>query len=231
MELEHTFTVPVPPEQAFTVLQDIERIGPCMPGATIDSVEGQSFTGKVKVKIGPIQVTYAGQAEYASVDAEALTATIKARGKEARGSGTANATITAKLKAVPDGTEAHVVTDLAITGRPAQFGRGVMEEVGQKLINQFAVCLASKLGEEEEAAPADAVAAPAGVGGGGGNGSSAAAQAGAEPTASVRPRSASAEPEAIDLLDVAGGSVAKRVGPAVGGLVILLLLVRWLRRR
>ncbi|HUG85978.1 MAG TPA: SRPBCC family protein, partial [Euzebya sp.] len=147
MELEHTFTVPVPPEQAFTVLQDIERIGPCMPGATIDAVDGKSFTGKVKVKIGPIQVTYAGQAEYASVDADALTAIIKARGKEARGSGTANATVTAAIRAVPDGAEVHVVTDLAITGRPAQFGRGVMEEVGQKLINQFADCLAGTLGE------------------------------------------------------------------------------------
>ena len=225
MELTHTFTVPVPPEQAFAVLQDIERIGPCMPGASIDSVDGKAFTGKVKVKIGPIQVTYAGEAEYAAVDAEALTATINARGKEARGSGTANAVVTAELKAVPEGAEVHVVTDLAITGRPAQFGRGVMEEVGQKLINQFADCLAGKLGEEEQAAaPAEADAASA---------TEAAPEAAAAATTTAPTRTATprSEPEAIDLLDVAGGSVAKRALPVVAGLAVLWLIVRWLRNR
>lgn len=236
MELEHTFTVPVPPEQAFEVLQDIKRIGPCMPGASIDSVDGTSFTGKVKVKIGPIQVTYAGEAEYAEVDAEALTATINARGKESRGSGTANATITAAIKSVEEGAEVHVVTDLAITGRPAQFGRGVMEEVGQKLINQFAECLAGKLGGEEDedgdATPADveettAVVGAASPGGGNDARTTAAETTAAKARAAVPP----AEPQAIDLLDVAGGSIAKRVGPALGGLVVLYLIVRWLRRR
>lgn len=234
MKLEHTFTVPVPPEQAFVVLQDIERIGPCMPGASIDSVDGDHFSGKVKVKIGPIQVTYAGQAEYASIDAEALSATINARGKEARGSGTANATISATLTAVADGTEAHVVTDLAITGRPAQFGRGVMEEVGQKLITQFADCLATKLGEDDGAA-GDAEPEPgsaaAPVAGSTGNGSSGSVRPPSVPGATGPTQPASAEPEAIDLLDVAGGSVAKRLGPLLGGVVVVLLIVRWLRRR
>ena len=237
MELEHTFTVPVPPEQAFTVLQDIERIGPCMPGASIDTVDGTSFTGKVKVKIGPIQVTYAGEAEYADLDPGALTATINARGKESRGSGTANATITAKITEVPEGAEVNVVTDLAITGKPAQFGRGVMEEVGQKLINQFAECLAGKLGEDQTATPPETDPA-AGEGPGAdssSNGSSSTvsvpAQAAAATTAATRSSSPAAEPEAINLLDVAGGSVAKRVGPLLGGLVVVLLIVRWLRRR
>lgn len=228
MELTHTFTVPVPPEQAFAVLQDIERIGPCMPGASIDSVDGQAFTGKVKVKIGPIQVTYAGEAEYASVDAEALTATINARGKEARGSGTANAVVTAELKAVPEGAEVHVVTDLAITGRPAQFGRGVMEEVGQKLINQFADCLASKLGEEEQASPPAEDGSASASGDGSAAPTAAAAATTTAPTRTTAPR---AEPEAIDLLDVAGGSVAKRALPALAGLAVLWLIVRWLRNR
>lgn len=245
MELTHTFTVPVPPEQAFKVLQDIEKIGPCMPGASIDSVDGTAFTGKVKVKIGPIQVTYAGEAEYASVDAEALTATINARGKESRGSGTANAVVKADLKAVEGGAEVHVVTDLAITGKPAQFGRGVMEEVGQKLINQFADCLAGKLAEEEVASPpvvegegeaaAGAATSNGSSGGGpsGGRGSAAGGSTGAASvtTAPTRAKPVAAEPEPIDLLDVAGGSVAKRVGPALGGLAVLFLLVRWLRRR
>ncbi|CAN5263414.1 hypothetical protein BH23ACT9_BH23ACT9_38690 [soil metagenome] len=240
MELEHTFTVPVPPTQAFKVLQDIERIGPCMPGASIDSVDGTAFTGKVKVKIGPIQVTYAGAAEYVAVDADALTATIDARGKEARGSGTANATVKAAIREVPAGAEVHVVTDLAITGKPAQFGRGVMEEVGQKLINQFADCLASKLGESDESDepdPADPADPPAagdgaavGTGAAASNGSAGApAQVAQSTTAATQPRPS--EPEAIDLLDVAGGSVAKRLGPLVGGVVVLVLLIRWLRRR
>jgi uncharacterized protein len=225
MELEHTFTVPVSPEQAFTVLQDIERIGPCMPGASIDSVDGAAFTGKVKVKIGPIQVTYAGEAEYADVDADALTATINARGKESRGSGTANAVVKADIKAVPEGAEVHVVTDLAITGRPAQFGRGVMEEIGQKLINQFADCLAGKLGEEAPAdSPADAGPSDAST-----NGTSAAPAAAAATTAATRPKAA--EPEALDLLDMAGAPVAKRALPVVGGLAVLALLWWLIRRR
>jgi carbon monoxide dehydrogenase subunit G len=226
MELEHTFTVPVPPAQAFEVLQDIERIGPCMPGASIDSVDGTSFSGKVKVKIGPIQVTYAGEAEYAEVDREALAAKITARGKETRGSGTANATVTAKLREVDGGTEAHVVTDLAITGRPAQFGRGVMEEVGQKLITQFADCLAQTLGEEEQATPpgGDAAADTSATEG------TAPGQAAATTTAPSTARPARSEAQAIDLLDVAGAPVVKRLAPFVGGLVVLWLLWRLIRR-
>jgi uncharacterized protein len=235
MELEHTFTVPVPPHQAFAVLQDIERIGPCMPGATIDSVDGKSFTGRVKVKIGPIQVTYGGEAEYAGLDEENLTATITARGKETRGAGTANATITAKLREVADGTEAHVVTDLAITGRPAQFGRGVMEEVGQKLITQFADCLAGKLGEEEEASPLagdeETPADDAATADASGNGSSPAPAAAAVTTAPAQSRPPQAEPDAIDLLDVARDSIAKRAIPLLAGLVVLVLLWKLIRRR
>lgn len=268
MELEHTFTVPVPPEQAFAVLQDIERIGPCMPGASIDSVDGTSFTGTVRVKIGPIKVTYQGEAEYASVDEQAMTATINAKGKESRGSGTANATVTADLKAAPEGAEVHVITDLAITGRPAQFGRGVMEEVGQKLIDQFAECLADTMGEDNKseaavppaagvadspAAPSDTTESattptdttpsspspapaprtdesdpPAG---------DAVAPDVAAPAASVTPtpvpqrpvRAPQVEPQAIDLLGVAGAPVAKRAAPVVG--VVALLLLWWWRRR
>ncbi|MEE8603612.1 SRPBCC family protein [Euzebya tangerina] len=244
MELTHNFTVPVAPEVAFEVLQDIERIGPCMPGATIDSVDGKDFTGTVKVKIGPIKVTYQGEAEYSEVDAEALTATINARGKESRGSGTANAVVRANITPSGDGADVNVVTDLAVTGKPAQFGRGVMEEVGQKLINQFAECLATKLaddgGEEDDAAQdssegsaedsedtPDSSAASLSSGG-----SSSAATAGSAATSTggkpaAAPRQ---EPEAIDLLDVAGAPVAKRAAPVVGILAVVLLLW-WLKRR
>jgi uncharacterized protein len=151
MELNHKFTVPVGADTAFEVLSDIERIAPCMPGASIDSVDGDEFTGRVKVKVGPMQVTYRGKARYAELDRDSHSAVIEARAQETRGSGTANATISAKLDEKGDQeTEVTVVSNLSITGRPAQFGRGVMNEVGSKLLNQFADCLSTKLSGAEE---------------------------------------------------------------------------------
>ncbi len=173
MELKHSFTVPVGADQAFEVLTDIERIAPCMPGASIDSVDGREFTGRVKVKVGPMQVTYRGKAEYAELDAENHHAVIEARGQETRGSGTANATITAELtEKGADETEVSVVSDLSITGRPAQFGRGVMNEVGAKLLGQFADCLAVRLAGDEESV-GEQEPAPAASGAAGSNGDSA----------------------------------------------------------
>lgn len=145
MELTHSFTVPVGVEQAFEILNDIERIVPCMPGATVDSVDGDDFTGRVKVKVGPMQITYRGKATFEERDATQHRAVIKARGQETRGSGTANATITASLTDKGDETEVLVVSNLSVTGRPAQFGRGVMNEVGAKLLGQFADCLSERL--------------------------------------------------------------------------------------
>jgi carbon monoxide dehydrogenase subunit G len=159
VQLDHEFTVPVPADRAWPVLLDVERIGPCMPGATITKVDGRDFEGKVKVKVGPITVTYAGQASFLEVDDEQRRAVISAKGKEARGSGTANATITAQLHEEGDTTRVTVRTDLAITGRPAQFGRGVMVDVGGKLLGRFADCLATQLTAEPEAAAAETPAA------------------------------------------------------------------------
>lgn len=279
MELNHSFTVPVGADQAFDVLTDIERIAPCMPGASIDSVDGADFTGKVKVKVGPMQVTYRGKATYAELDRENHTAVIEARAQETRGSGTANATITADLiEKGAEETEVTVVSNLSITGRPAQFGRGVMNEVGAKLLNQFADCLATRLagddGAQEEPSQAAGQPVASGAGSAGSNGSRAAAS-GQEITQEVGPApaqapgaavaaSATAAPSAaaatsgatpadtnatgtpgsrttgpgetseqdvaaIDLLDVAGASVAKRVIPAVAVLLVLILLI-WRRR-
>jgi carbon monoxide dehydrogenase subunit G len=163
MQLEHVFTVPVPVDEAFTVLRDVERIAPCMPGATIGEVRGDEFTGTVKVKVGPITVTYRGDARFVDVDPERHTATIEASGKETRGTGTARATVRADLVDRGASTEVTVTTDLAITGKPAQFGRGVMAEVGEKLIGRFADCLAEQLaGAEQEAVPSAATSAGAG---------------------------------------------------------------------
>lgn len=150
MELEHAFTVPVGVDRAWTVLRDVERIAPCMPGATIDSVDGDDFTGRVKVKVGPMQITYTGDASFTEVNDEEHRAVIEARGRETRGSGTARATILAQLEADgDDATRVEVVTDLTVTGKPAQFGRGVMADVGEKLIGRFADCLAAELGSDE----------------------------------------------------------------------------------
>ncbi|WP_448626427.1 SRPBCC family protein [Geodermatophilus sp. URMC 64] len=147
MQLENSFTVPVPIDEAWRVLLDIERIAPCMPGAALDSVTGDDFTGRVKVKLGPINLTYQGKASFVEKDEAAHKAVIDARGKDQRGNGTAAAVITANLKPEGDVTRVDVLTDLNITGRPAQFGRGVMTDVGNKLLGQFADKLAAQLGE------------------------------------------------------------------------------------
>src|ERR1700710_2687946 len=145
MKLENSFTVPVPVDQAWQVLQDVERIAPCMPGATLDSVDGDSFTGRGKGEVGPIMLTYSGKATSADKDETAHSMLIQASGKETRGSGTANATVEARMESAGDSTKVHLTTDLAVTGKPAQFGRGVMADVSGKLINQFANCLAQEV--------------------------------------------------------------------------------------
>ena len=161
MKLEHSFTVPVGIEDAWKILLDIERIGPCMPGAAIDSVDGDDFTGTVKVKLGPIGLTYKGKASFIEKDDVAHRAVIDARGRDARGNGTASAKVTAVLVEAGATTTVQVNTDLDITGKPAQFGRGVMVDVGNKLIGQFADNLAATLQEDQDVAVA-AAAAPAG---------------------------------------------------------------------
>ena len=161
MQLEHTFSVPVPMEQAWEVLLDVERIAPCMPGATVESFDGETIVGRVKVKVGPIQVTYAGTAKFTEKDESARRAVIEASAKESRGTGTANAVITARMTdAGGSSTDVTVTTDLAITGKPAQFGRGVMAEVGNKILGKFADCLAATLAEDDsgDAAPAESPA-------------------------------------------------------------------------
>ena len=161
MELTHSFTVPVGIDNAWDVLTDIERIAPCMPGAVLDEVDRDRFTGTVKVKLGPIALTYKGTASWVQRDETAHRAVLDAQGRDARGNGTAAATITAGL--VPDGTSTRVdvVTELKITGKPAQFGRGVLADVGEKLIGQFADCLADKLSAGQSQ---DAVGEPGPVG-------------------------------------------------------------------
>ncbi len=258
MQLENSFTVPAPPDVAWDVLLDIERVAPCMPGATLTSHDGDDFAGTVKVKVGPIQVTYRGTATFAERDDAAHRIVIDAKGRETRGSGTANAKISCKLVPDGEGTRVDVATDLSVTGKPAQFGRGVMGEVAGKVIAQFAAALAEEIGSgapSGEAPPAaegaEPVSEPAEV------------TAAAVPQAAVSPEAVSAEAgaaeaseeasvptpppvapvppqpprerrsaEAIDLLDVAGAPVAKRLMPvALVVLVVFLLVVLRKRRR
>jgi carbon monoxide dehydrogenase subunit G len=241
VQLEHTFTVPAELEHAWQVLLDIERIAPCMPGAALDSVDGDDFTGTVKVRLGPIGLTYKGKASFIEKDATVHRAVISAQGKDARGNGTATATVTATLTEQGSETRVVVHTDLNITGKPAQFGRGVMVDVGNKLIGQFADCLAGKLSEPEPAAttepdptaesPLDQPTPAAAEIAAGEPAPAAVAEPAAAPPARQPAHAApAAEVQPIDLLGSAGPAVAKRLVPVAVVVLILLLIVRRRRR-
>jgi uncharacterized protein len=203
MEFTNEFTVPVGIERAFEVLTDLEAVAPCLPGATLEEVDGDVYTGRVKVKVGPIAVTYRGTAEMVEADRESWTARIDARGKEARGAGTATADVVARMR--PDGDDRTVVTvttDIRITGKPAQFGRGVMADVGARIIDAFAERLEALLEEDvAEHAEEDVAVQPAGR-----------------------------EDDALDLFDVAGPAAVKRLAP-LAVLAAAVLVILWWRRR
>jgi carbon monoxide dehydrogenase subunit G len=223
VQLEHSFSVPVGVDHAWAALLDIERIAPCMPGAALDTVDGDEFTGSVKVRIGPIGLTYKGRARFIEKDEVAHRVVIDARGKDARGNGTAAAKVTAVLHPQDSGTLVEVSTELAITGKPAQFGRGVMVDVGNKLIGQFADCLAGKLAEVDEPAGVQVEAVPD---------SPEQSATGPAIAADDSHAEASAEDVApIDLMASAGPAVLKRLAPVLllVGLIALLIAVR--RRR
>ena len=167
MELDHSFTVPVPPDQAWNVLLDVEKVAPCMPGAQVDTVAGDNVAGRLTVKVGPVSLTYKGTATVKDRDTADRSLLVEASGKEMRGAGTASATVHAALR--PEngsGTLVTLHTTLNVTGRPAQFGRGVIAEVGSRLIDKFADNLAKQLANGGSAAAAAAgealAAAPAG---------------------------------------------------------------------
>ncbi|GAB3461487.1 SRPBCC family protein [Actinophytocola sediminis] len=235
MKLEHSFTVPADLDTVWAAVLDPERVAPCMPGATLDEVDGDSFTGVVKVKVGPISLQYKGSGEFLEKDATARKVVIKAAGKDVRGNGTASATVTLTLRADGDATVGSVDTDLSITGRPAQFGRGLISEVGSKILDSFATCLATKLAPEPvsepprlEAVPQPARAAAAATGAQAGAATAKARRSVAKPKlASVAPEP---ESEPIDLLSYAGPSLLKRLVPvAIGALAVIAVLTR--RRR
>ena len=244
MQLENKFTIAAPIEEAWAALNNPETVAPCFPGATLTEYEDDSFTGTVKVKLGPISLTYKGKGTYVERDDANHKVVIDATGRDSRGNGTAAAKVTGSMVSQgPDKTEVTMVTDLSITGRPAQFGRGVISDVSEKIIGQFASCLTDKLGAAgDSAADSAADTAPAAP--------SADAPAAAAPTSA--PTSATAgseapkpvtapkstptggpvrsEVDAIDLLDSAGAPVLKRLAPVVGVLGALLAIFVVVRR-
>ena len=146
MELQNSFTVPADIDTAWQQLLDVESVAPCMPGATLESVDGDDVTGNVKVKLGPVSMSYAGKATFIKKDEENHTAVLEGSGKEAKGGGTAKVLVTTTLVAeAPDRTRVDVTTDLTITGKAAQFGRGVMQDVAGRIIDQFAANLAASM--------------------------------------------------------------------------------------
>jgi carbon monoxide dehydrogenase subunit G len=232
MELSNEFTVDAPLDHAWTILTDLERIAPCMPGAQLTEVEGDEYRGIIKIKVGPISAQYKGAASFVSKDDAGHTAVLKAEGRDTRGQGNASATITANLVAAGSGTKVKVDTDLHITGKVAQMGRGVLADVSAKLLDQFVHAL------ERDVLAAESAQAPVATG----NGSAAPTEAPATPTAAATAPSAAPRtegprkidgPEAkpINLLDASGAPIAKRVGPIVGVLVVLLWLLRRRRKR
>lgn len=235
MEFTNEFTIPLGIDEAFDVLTDLERVAPCMPGATLEEVDGDTYSGRVKVKVGPMSLTYAGDATVTEKDADAHTARIEASGREKRGAGTASADVRAHLQDKGGETLVTVTTDIAITGKPAQFGRGVMADVGAKIIDRFADNLRAMLTDEQggptaqapgaatpvtdtaTAEPAAEVGEPSDDG--------AAASTGPRKIAYQAPRD-----DALDLMDVAGEATVKRLAPLVAAVLVVLFVI-WRRGR
>jgi carbon monoxide dehydrogenase subunit G len=235
MKLDSVFTVGVPVSQAWGVLTNLELIAPCMPGAVLTGVNDGVYTGKVKIKVGPVTAEYSGTAQFTEKDPASYRAVINARGRDSRGNGNANAVISAQLVADGDSTTVTVTTDLTIAGRIAQFGSGMIKEVSAKLLEQFVTCLERKLAGDLPVAAetSEQVAAKAGAAENADPGlvTSAGAVAAAAAPVSAGAGHVMAEPAPVDLIRVAGGAVSKRLIPAVMGLAIvatvIYLLIRW----
>ena len=214
MELQNSFVVPTDIDTAWRSMQDVEGLAPCMPGATLETHEGDEFTGNVKVKLGPVSMVFGGVARFVSKDEATHTLVIEGSGKDSRGGGTAKGQVTAVLVAeAPDRTRVDVNTDLTITGKAAQFGRGVMQDVAGRIVDQFAGNLATLL-----AAGAAAEA-----------GSTAEAAEGGT-THAAPPPTVHAD-ESIDLLGTAGAPVLKRAIPVVIGVLLVVGVIVLVARR
>ncbi|MGA0879465.1 MAG: SRPBCC family protein [Ilumatobacteraceae bacterium] len=235
MDLKHTFTVNQPIAETWAVVTDLERIAPCLPGAQLQEVQGDVFKGIIKIKVGPIVAQFKGEAQFAEKDDTNYKATLKAAGRDTTGKGNASATISADLTALtPNTTSVTVVTDLAITGKVAQFGRGALSDISEKLIAQFADNLNTLIDREggtPSASAATATATKAAT-----KSATKTTPATAESKAAANGTSAGAEPavrkiegpaaEPLDLQSVAGEAMLKRLLPVLAGFIVLLWLLR-----
>ncbi|WP_428119015.1 SRPBCC family protein [Candidatus Poriferisodalis sp.] len=233
MELKSEFRVGIPVEQAWNTLTDVEFIAPCMPGAQLTEVDGDEFKGGVKIKVGPITVQYKGSARFVELDEANHRVVLEATGRDSRGAGNAAAEVTAQMTPDGDGTVIAITTDLKVTGKVAQFGRGVMADVTEKLIGQFVDSLERKLTEAGASDAADATPAadegtddsdesPAAVDG----------DAAEDSTAETGPRKIEmAEPEPVDLLGTAGRPMLKRLLAPIAVVAFFLLNRRRRRKR
>jgi carbon monoxide dehydrogenase subunit G len=216
MKITNEFAVNTPIDRAWAVLTDLEGIAPCLPGARLTGVEGEVYAGTVKVKVGPVVSDFAGTARFLEKDEQARRAVIDAKGRDARSAGNAAAVVTAQLRPDGDRTLVSVDTDLKISGKLAQFGSGMIKEVSGKLLGQFVANLEAKLaaGEATEAPVGEPAVQPAPV-----------APAPADTSAfDLRPDD---EPEALDLLGLAGGSVYKRLIPLGIGVAVVAAVIVW----
>jgi carbon monoxide dehydrogenase subunit G len=214
LELDHQFSVPADVETTWAHFEDVASVAECFPGATVTSVEGSTFEGTCKVKLGPIALVYGGSGTFTSKDEVAHRFVVDAKGKDKRGNGTAGATVTLSMATSSSGgTDVAVHTDLAITGKPAQFGRGVMQDVSDKLLGQFVACLEQRLGATD---PAPTAVPPAAV------------EAGTGEAATVTPAAADpVAPVEQDVSAVPTVSAAPRQDDALNlGATVLPILAR-----
>jgi hypothetical protein len=220
MDLNHEFTVAVPVADCWRILTDLERIAPCLPGAQLQEIEGDTYRGVVKIKVGPIQAQFKGQASFLERDDNAHKAVLKGEGRDTGGKGNASALITAEMNAVDaNSTAVKVTTDLSITGKVAQFGRGAMADISDKLLGQFVdnlntMILAGGIEASTQDSASETLVPQAKVED---------AEVGSEATPTVRKIDAP-EAEALDLLSVGGGTIAKLALPVV----VIAAFVIWL---
>ncbi len=230
MQLEHSFTVSAPIDTAWEAMMDLQGVAECFPGATVTSAEGDEFEGSVKVKLGPIALVYKGGGTFTERDDAAHHAVIEAKGRDKRGNGTAGATATISMSADGETTRTDVVTDLKVTGKPAQFGRGVMQDVSDKLLGQFVECLEQRLtGPQEPSQPSGESDTATAAAAAGSTETDAATTSEAPAPASTGSRPSD---DALDLGSAVLPTVARTYAPyAVAGLIGLVLGLLLRRRR
>ncbi len=235
MELSHRFTVPTGLEETWAHFEDIASVAQCFPGAQVTSADADSFAGSVKVKLGPVALVYNGSGTFVEKDEEAKRFVVDAKGKDKRGNGTAGAHVTVSMSDADGATDVSVQTDLAITGKPAQFGRGVMQDVSDKLLGQFVTCLEDRLSGPGEESAMRVVDVPPKAPAASGSATGVPPDPVADPHSRAAPTETSSpapsEPEALDLGTAVLPILARTYWrPALGAVVVLVVLWRALRR-